>query len=74
MRRCLEEMGNWDALLQVIDQENAEAAAAPEQAASDSDDAMEDAELAPADDARMFLKTDTWDGPQFLRCKDCFNL
>jgi hypothetical protein len=69
MRRCLEEMGNWDALLQVIDQENAEAAAAPDQALSDGggDDVMEDAELAAPDDARLFLRTDSWDGPHFLR-------
>ena len=67
--RCLEEMGDWARVLDIIDVENAETAALAGESGQGSeaeDDAME-AELAPPDDARLFLKADKWDGPRFLR-------
>ena len=63
-------MGDWAKVLEIIDVENAETAALPGgsgQGGDQGDDAMEEAELAPPDDARLFLKADKWDGPQFLR-------
>ena len=54
--RCMEEMGDWAKVLEVIDSENAETAADGEGAVAD------------AGDERLFLRGDGWDGPKFLRC------
>ena len=54
--RCMEEMGDWGKVLEVIDSENAETAAAEGQGAAE------------VSDERLFLREDGWDGPNFLRC------
>ena len=75
LSRCLEEMGDWAKVLEIIDVENTETAAltgVSDLGDGQGDDAME-AELAPPDDARLFLKADKWDGPQFLRRVTCWH-
>ena len=60
-------MGDWAQLLQVIDRENREMAA-PIQASPAADEPMDDdAGPAPADDSRLFVKAEQWDGPSYLR-------
>lgn len=54
--RCMEEMGDWAKVLEVINSENAETCA------EDGDD-----DMAEPSDERLFLKEDGWDGPKFLR-------
>lgn len=58
--RCMEEMGDWGKVLEVIDLETSEAAA-------DGESASEEVVTEP-DDSRLFLTTDTWNGPKYLRC------
>lgn len=55
-RRCMEEMGDWGKVLEVISSENAETAA--EDGAGSTEE--------PSDE-RLFLKEDGWDGPKYLR-------
>ena len=64
--RCMEEMGDWAKVLEVIDSENAETAAADGESAA----------AAEVSDERLFLREDGWDGPKFLRCsqKETFPL
>ena len=56
--RCMEEMGDWAKVLEVIDLETSDAAASG---------AVDDAEMQQPDDSLLFVKNDKWDGPQFLR-------
>ena len=56
--RCMEEMGDWAKVLEVIDSENVETAAAGGGGAA-ADEAGHE---------RLFLREDGWDGPKFLRC------
>lgn len=58
--RCMEEMGDWGKVLEVIDLETSESAA-------DGESASEEVVTEP-DDSRLFLTTDTWNGPKYLRC------
>ncbi len=51
--RCMEEMGDWGKVLEVINSENSETAA-------------EDGAGDPSDE-RLFLKEEGWDGPKYLR-------
>ena len=51
--RCMEEMGDWGKVLEVINSENAETAA-------------EDGAGDPSDE-RLFVKEEGWDGPKYLR-------
>ena len=52
----MEEMGDWAKVLEVIDSENAETAAAEGEGAAE------------VSHERLFLREDGWDGPNFLRC------
>ena len=54
-------MGDWGKVLEVIDLETSEAAADV-----DAEGASEGLVTEP-DDSRLFLATDTWNGPKYLR-------
>jgi hypothetical protein len=54
-RRCMEEMGDWSKVLEVINSENAETAAGGGAMGEPSDE-------------RLFLREEGWDGPKYLRC------
>lgn len=58
--RCMEEMGDWGKVLEVIDLETSEAGAAVQGEAEDN--------VLEPDDSRLFQVTDTWNGPKYLRC------
>ena len=58
--RCMEEMGDWGKVLEVIDLETSESAAAGESAIEEV--------VTELDDSRLFVTTDTWNGPKYLRC------
>ncbi len=53
-------MGDWSKVLEVIDLETSEAAA-------DAGGGSEGVVTEP-DDSRLFLTTDNWNGPKYLRC------
>lgn len=55
LRRCMEEMGDWSKVREVINSENAETAAEADAMAEPSD-------------GRLFLREEGWDGPKYLRC------
>ena len=55
VHRCMEEMGDWSKVLEVINSENAETAA-------------EGGAMGEPSDERLFLREEGWDGPKYLRC------
>ncbi len=57
--RCMEEMGDWGKVLEVIDLETSEAGAAAQ--------GEVEGDVLEPDDSRLFQVTDTWKGPKYLR-------